>query len=156
MLEKRHSDRARARQRVNDTIARQSPGSTAAPGDLVLVRESVSNIQRNGLGGKLEHERWTGPWKVTNILQKGLVVEVEMEGRKLRSRRVSPSGIKPFHVRPPDLRHPFADEFAQYAWPADYGLASSSVAATPLYTLSDRRVIVTESGSKKWEYRGRY
>ena len=131
VLEKRHSDRAR-------TIARQSPGSTAAPGDLVLVRESDSSIQRNGLGGKLEHERWTGPWKVTNILQKGLVVEVEMEGRKLRSRRVSPSGIKPFHVRPPDLRHPFADEFAQYAWPADYGLASSSVAATPLYTLSDR------------------
>ena len=106
VLEKRHSDRARARQRVNDTIARQSPGSTAAPGDLVLVRESDSNIQRNGLGGKLEHERWTGPWK--------------------------------------------------YAWPADYGLASPSVAATPLYTLSDRRVIVTESGSKKWEYRGRY
>jgi len=27
------------------------------------------------------------------------------------------------------------------------------VAATPLYTLSDRREIVTESGSKKWEYR---
>ena len=46
--------------------------------------------------------------------------------------------------------------FAQYAWPADCGLAAPSEAATPLYTLSDRRVIVTELGSKKREYRGRY
>ena len=70
VLEKRHSNRTRARQRVNDTIARQSPGSAAAPGGLVLVRELESNIYRSGLGGNLEHERWAGPWKVTNILQK--------------------------------------------------------------------------------------
>jgi len=55
----------------------------------------------------------------------------------------------------PDLRHPLADEFEQYSWSADFGLAAPSVAATPLYTLSDRREI-TASGTQGWEYRGWY
>ena len=155
VLEKRPLSRAQARQRANDAIVSQLPGSVSVPGDLVLVRESDSTIHRRGLGGKPQHERWTGPWRVTNIIQKGLLVKVVIEGRNLRSRRVFPSGIKTFHVRPPNLRHPFADKFAQYVWPADCGLTAPSVAATPLYTLFARQEIVPESGSKKWEYRGR-
>jgi len=56
------------------------------PGDMVLVRESDSTIHRNGLGGKLQHDRWTGLWKVTKVLQKSLIFDVEMDGRNLRTR----------------------------------------------------------------------
>ena len=79
-----------------------------------------------------------------------------MEGRKQRIRQVPTSLVKPFHVRPPDLRHPMADEFAQYAWQADFGLLAPSITATPLYTLVDRREVVSETGVLRWEYRGRY
>ena len=41
-------------------------------------------------------------------------------------------------LRPPDLRHPLADEFAQFALSADFGLTTLSVVAKPLYTLCDR------------------
>ena len=79
-----------------------------------------------------------------------------MEGRSTRTRHVSPGGIKPFHIRPPDLRHPLADEFAQFAWSADFGLATPSVVAKPLYTLCDRRNVTSATGVSKWEYRGKY
>ena len=125
-------------------------------GDLVLVKESSSNIERNGSGGKLEHERWTGPWKLTKVLNAALMIEVVMEGRSTRTRHVSPGGIKPFHIRSPDLRHPLADEFAQFAWSADFGLATPSVVAKPLYTLCDRRNVTSATGVSKWEYRGKY
>ncbi|CAM9574902.1 unnamed protein product, partial [Ascophyllum nodosum] len=82
--------------------------------------------ERNGSGGKLEHERWAGPWKLTKVLNADLIIEVVMEGRSTRTRHVSPGGIKLFHIRPPDLRHPLADEFAQFAWSADFGLATPS------------------------------
>ena len=67
-----------------------------------------------------------------------------------------PKGSKPFHARPPDLRHPLADEFAQFAWSADFGLATPSVVAKPLYTLCDRRSITSATGVSKWEYRSKY
>ena len=79
-----------------------------------------------------------------------------MEGRSTQTRHVSPGGIKPFHIRPPDLRHPLADEFAQFAWPADFGLATPSVVAKPVYTLCDRRNVTSATGVSKWEYRGEY
>ena len=55
------------------------------------------------------------------ILNVGLIIEIVMKGRNTRTRHVSPVGIKSFHARPPDLRHPVADEFAQFASPADFG-----------------------------------
>ncbi|CAN0393934.1 unnamed protein product, partial [Ascophyllum nodosum] len=54
--------------------------------------------ERNGSGGKLEHERWTGPWKLTKVLNAGLTIEVVMEAEAPRTRHVSPGGIKPFHI----------------------------------------------------------
>ena len=84
-------------------------------GDLVLVKESNSNVQRIESRGKFEHERWSAPWKTTKVLNAGLIIEVVMEEISTRTRHVSPGGIQPFHVRPPDLRHPLADEVAQLA-----------------------------------------
>ena len=67
-----------------------------------------------------------------------------MKGRQLRTRKVHTGLIKPFHVRPRDLRHPMADEFAQYAWPSNFALAQPSVAARPLYTLISRKSAQTQ------------
>ncbi|CAN0462378.1 unnamed protein product, partial [Ascophyllum nodosum] len=98
-LEKRHQNKVNARLKANEKISRESAGTGGASGDLVLVKESSSNIERNGSGGKLEHERWTGPWKLTKVLKRaGLIIEVVMEGRSTRTRHVSPGGIKPFHI----------------------------------------------------------
>ena len=155
-LEKRHQSKVSARLKANEKITRESAGTGAQAGDLALVKESSSSIERNGSGGKLEHERWTGPRKITKVLNAGLIIEVVMEGRSTRTRHVSHGGIKPFHIRPPDLRHPLADEFAQFAWSAYFGLATSSVVAKPLYTLCDRRNVTSATGVSKWEYRGKY
>ena len=79
-----------------------------------------------------------------------------MEGRSTQTRHVSPGGIKQFHVRSLDLRHPLADEFAQFAWSTDFGLATPSVVAKLFYTLCDRRKVTSATGVPKWEYRGKY
>ncbi|CAN0574572.1 unnamed protein product, partial [Laminaria digitata] len=50
-------------------------------GDLVLARESDSSLHRQGMGPKLVHEKWTGPWKVVDVVFEGLSVVIEMEGR---------------------------------------------------------------------------
>ena len=155
-LEKRHESKVNARLKANNKIIRESAGTVAQTRDLILVKESSSNIERNGSGGKLEHERWTGPWKITKVLNSGFIIEVVMEGKSTRTRHVSPGGIKPFHVRPPDLRQPLADEIAQFAWSADFGLTTSSVVAKPPYTLCDRRNVTSATGVPKWEYRGKY
>ena len=114
-----YQSKANARPKSNQQNIKES-AETVAQQDLVLVKESSSNVERNGSGGKLEHERWTGPWKIIRVLNAGLIIEVVMESRSTRTRHVSPGGIKPFHIRPPDLRHPLADEFAQFAWSADF------------------------------------
>ena len=48
------------------------------------------------------------------------------------------------------------DEFAQMAWGADSGLEQQSATAAPMYTLLDRRRVVSATGVARWEYRGRY
>ena len=60
-LEKRHRDKLVIKIELNAQIARPSAGISVKPGDLVLVREAGSNIQRHNNKGKLEHEKWTGP-----------------------------------------------------------------------------------------------
>ena len=155
-LEKRRQNRVNARLKANNKTTRGSAGTVAQARDLVLVKELSSNMERNGSGGKLEHERWTGPWKITKVLNVGLIIEVVMEGRSTRSRHVSPGGIKLFHVRPLDLRHPLADVFAQFAWSADIEPTIPSVGAKPLYTLCDRQNVTSATGVPKWEYRGKY
>ena len=80
-LEKRHQSKVNARLKANNKISRGSAGAVAQTGDLVLVKESSSYVERNRSGGKFEHERWTGLWKITKVLNAGLIIEVVLEGR---------------------------------------------------------------------------
>lgn len=73
-------------------------------------------------GRKLHHQLYTGPWEVSEVLQKGLSVRVLMKGRRQRDRRVSLADVKLFHTRPVPFRHSLADEFAQFAWTSDFML----------------------------------
>ena len=52
---KRHQRKANARPKANNKIIRESAGTVAQTGDLDLVKESSSNVERNGSSGKLEH-----------------------------------------------------------------------------------------------------
>ena len=155
-MERKYKEKVATRERENAKISRASPGVQAQTGNLVLVRESDSALYRRGRGDKLEHEKWTGPWRVKEVLQEGLMLEVEMQGRQLRRRKVSTAAVKPFYTRPENLRHPMADEFAQQAWTADLGLRQASVVARPLYSLMRRREVPSETARAKWEYKGKY
>lgn len=97
-LEKRDSQRVTARARANAAISRPSAGVIAEKGSLVLVRESDSSKHRDSRGKKLQHDHYTGPWRVTEVLQTGLSVQVTMRGRKQRTRNVSTADVKPYHL----------------------------------------------------------
>ena len=56
------------RQRHNATVHRPSAGTRVAEGDFVLARERDSSFDRQGIGSKLVHEKWAGPWKVLRVL----------------------------------------------------------------------------------------
>lgn len=45
------------------------------------------------------------------------------------------SHINHFHVSPPEQRHDFGNEYAQFAWDTDQWLAAPPIAAYSLYTL---------------------
>lgn len=153
-LEKQHSYRVAAREKANRAISRPSPGVSVEPGSLVLVRESESSRHRDRRGMKLQHERYTGPWKVSEVLQKGLSVHVSMQGRKQRDRRVSIADVKLFHTRPPSLRHSLADEFAHYAWTSDFKLPEGQ-GDLPFNSISACRHATKSTGVKVWEFKGR-
>ena len=71
----RHQSKANARPKANNKILRELSGVVAQTRDLVLVKESSSiNVARNGSGSKLKHERGTGPWRLTKVLNAGLIV----------------------------------------------------------------------------------
>ena len=158
ILAKRQEVLTRQRERHNARIARESPGAKAKVGDWVLVHETAVSLHRDSLHTKLAHDHFTGPWKVVNVLLDRLCFTVQLNGRRIRQRRVVAADVKPFHVRPEDLRLSFEDEFSHLIWSADLGLADTSVVAVPLYTLMARRVGKGRGGSGTWawEYRGRY
>lgn len=70
--------------------------AVAEPGDLALVKEANSTIHLGTNNDKLEHEGWTGPWKVGVVLQRSLGMNVEIEGRKTRTCRVFTITLTPF------------------------------------------------------------
>ena len=158
ILAARQTILTKQRERHNAKIARESPGAKAQVGDLVLVHETPVSLYRDSLHPKLAHDHFTGPWKVINVLLDRLCFTVQLNGRRVRQRRVVAADIKPFHQRPDHLRLAFEDEFSHLVWSADLGLADASVAAVPLYTLIDRRVGKGTGGASAWtwEYRGRY
>ena len=68
-LQNRHEQRHRRRERENARIRRTSTGTRTKPGDLVLVKESGSALYNDCVHPKLTHDRWTGPWTVTAVIQ---------------------------------------------------------------------------------------
>ena len=153
-LEQQHSYTVAAREKANQTILRSSPGVSMGQGSLVLVRESESSRHRDRRGMKLQHELYTGPWKVSAVLQQGLSVQVSMRGRRQRDRRVSLADVKPFHTRPLSLRHSLADEFSQRAWTADFGLPEGQE-TSPFDSIAACRRVTRPTGAGGWEFRGR-
>ncbi|CAB1102956.1 unnamed protein product [Ectocarpus sp. CCAP 1310/34] len=83
---------------------------------------------------------------------------VQLDGRRVRQRKVTATDVKPYHPRDDHLRLPFEDEYAHLVWSADLGLADTSVVAVPLYTLVDRRVAhgAGNTAAWTWEYQGRF
>lgn len=157
VLAKRQEVLTQQRERHNAKIARESPGAKARVGDLVLVRETPVSLHRDNLHPKLATEHYTGPWKVINVLLDRLCFTVQLNGRRIRLRRVVAADVKLFHARPAHLQLSFEDEFSHFIWSAALGLADISVAAVPLYTLTSRRVAQGKSaGTWTWEYQGRY
>ncbi|CAN0447130.1 unnamed protein product, partial [Pylaiella littoralis] len=143
-----------AREKANASISRPSAGVSADRDSLVLVRTPASLRHRDRRGMKLQHDVYTGPWTVVEVLEKGLSVQVEMRGLRPRSRRVSAADVKPFHVRPVHLRHKIGDEFAQYAWGPDFRLPESSDLQPKYQTLVDCRQFATQTGRLQWEFKG--
>ena len=103
---------------------------------------------------KLTHDRWAGPWTITAVITPGLCYRVTLQGRREKVRRAAAPHIKPYHLRPPSLRHDFGDEYAHFAWGPDLGLGAASTLASPLCTLVDRCTIQIPNGSWEWRYRG--
>ena len=137
ILAYRNVARNRQREQRNARIIRESPGARAAVDDRVLVKEQVNTLHRDSHHPKLAHDHYTGPWKVINVIHERLSFTVQLNGRRVRQRKVAATDLKPYHPRPSELRLPFEDEFAHLVWSADLGLADASVVAVPLYTLVD-------------------
>ena len=151
-----HDLRQQDRSSRNSRLSRTSAGARVKQGDMVLVREADSTFRSDGVNQKLAPEIWTGPWTVTAVITPGLCFRVVLNGRQERVRRAAASHIKPYHVRPPRLRHDFGDEYAHFAWGPDLGLAADSTIASPLYTLVDRFSVGHVNGTSEWKYRRRY
>ena len=95
-------------QKEKQQKSRETVKTVAQTGDLVLAKESSSNVERDGSSGKLEHEQGTSPWKIAVLLRRG------PDNQRSPELAMYPSeGSKPFHARPPDLRHPLDDEVPQ-------------------------------------------
>ena len=155
-LQHRHEQRRLRREHHNAGIRRTSTGIPVKRGNLVLVKEADSALHNDCAHVKMTHDRWTGPWTVTAAITPGICYRVTLQGRRERVRRAAASHIKPYHLRPPSLRHDFDDEYAHFAWGPDLVFGAASTLASPLYTLVDRCTIQLPNGSWEWRYRGRY
>ena len=155
-LQHRHEQRRLRREHHNAGISRTSTGTRVKQGDLVLLKESDSALHNDCVHAKLTHDRRTEPWTITAVITPGLCYRVTLQERRERMRPAAASHIKPYHIRPPSMRHDFGDEYAHFAWGPDLGLGAASTLASPLYTLLDRCTIQLPNGSWEWRYRGRY
>lgn len=54
-------------------------------------------------------------------------------------------------LRSKALQHDFEHEYSHVAWGSDLGLSETSVAATPMYTLLDRRAVNKTTGAWNWD-----
>lgn len=91
---KRHRDEVASRQKANANIAKHFPGLLVTPGDLEQVKKTSSNRDRHNSSGRIKYEKLMGPWKVSEVIQLDLSLEVIIQGGQLRRRRVVTSAIK--------------------------------------------------------------
>lgn len=124
ILDKRQEAQNKQRERHNARLDRESPGTHAAVGDLVLVKEPSGVWHRDGQHPKLAHDHYTSPWGVTEFIQNRLYFTVQLNGPRGRLRKVAATDVKPYHVRPRELQLTFEDECAHLGWPADLGMAA--------------------------------
>ena len=155
-LQHRHEQRWLRREHLDVGIRRTSTGTRLKQGDLVSVKEAGFVLHNDCVHVNLTHDRWTGPWTVTAVMTPGLCYCVTLQGRREGVRRAAASHIKPYHLRPPSLRHDFGKEYAHFACGPGLGLAVASTLASPIYTLVDRCSIQLPNGSWELRCRGRY
>lgn len=155
ILETRYRDKESTRQRVSTQIGRHSTGALVQPEVLLLVRESNGIFHRYNDKCKLDHDEWTGSWKVSKVLRRCLSLEVAMEGRQRRRRRVATYAAMRLHPRRVGFRYSMADEYSQHTWSADLGHAKPPYDVRSLYILADRKKVSSSSGVTKWVYRER-
>ena len=152
-LQHRHEQRRLRREHHNAGIRRTFTGTRMKQGDLVLVKEADFALHNDCVYVKLTHDRWAGPWTVTAVITPGMCYRITLQGRRKRVRRAAVSHLKPYHLRPPPLRHDFGDEYPHFTLGYDLGLGAASTLASPLYTLVDRCTIQLPNGSWEWRYR---
>ena len=154
-LQHRHEQRRLRREHHNTGISRTSTGTRVKQGNLVLVKEAGSALHNDCVRVKLIHDQWTGPWTVTAVITPELCYRVTLQGRREIVRRAAASNIKPYHMRPPLLRHDVG-EYVHFAWSPDLGLATAPTLASPHYTLMDCCTIQLPNGSWECKYDGVY
>ena len=137
-LQHRHEYRRLRREHQNAGIRRTSTEPRVKQRDLVLAKEADSALYKVCFHMKLTLDRWTRPWTVTAAIASGLCYRVTLQGRREIVRLAAASHIKPYHLRPPSLRHGFGHEYAHFVWGPDLGLAAASRLVSPIYTMVDR------------------
>ena len=118
-LQHRHEQRRLRREHQNAGIRRTSTGTRVKKDDSVMVNEADSALHNGCVYVKLTHDRWTGLWTVTAVITQGLCYGVTLQGRREMVPRAAAFNIKPYHLKPPSLRHDFGDEYAHFAWGPD-------------------------------------
>lgn len=95
-------------------------------------------------------------WKISKkVFRRGSSIDIVMEGRPGRRRRVTTSAVKRFHSEHVDLRHSMADESSQHASSADFGLAKLPDHARSLYALVGQENVSSASSVTKWSCRAK-
>ena len=94
ILAYRHAACNRRRERRNARVVRESPGAQAAAGDRVLVKEPATTLNRDNHHPKLAHDHYTGLWKITGVISEGLSFTDQLNGCRVRQRRVAAAGLK--------------------------------------------------------------
>ena len=96
-LERKHAVRVATRKRVNATKNRSSIGVTAKAGNLVLVEETGSTRNREGVWKQTSRREIYRPVDSETRSTIGLSVDVEVRGRKTRKCTVAISALSPFN-----------------------------------------------------------
>lgn len=94
ILRQRHDAQNRQRERHKAKVARESPGAKTVSGSLVLVKEPSNMLHRDSLHPKLAHDHYTPPWRVTTVMRDRPSFTIQLNGRRIRQRRVAATDVK--------------------------------------------------------------